>query len=201
MARTDRHDCLAGVHRRPGAELPIGPRSIQFLDGLQGAQARPNGPLGVIGVGDRSPEDRHDGIADELLHRPTEPLDLILDLAVVFLQEVANVLRIRSVGSGSEPHKIDEQDRDDLALFPCLGGVTKGRSARRAEPGLIGILLAARGARGHGRRVHGVDTQVLTRQPSATAYRRPGARNALELVLSAIDETESRAGDEVLHGL
>ena len=100
-------------------------------------------------MGDRSPEHGHDGVADELLHRPTEPLDLVLDLAVVFLQQVPNVLRIRSIRSGGEPDKIDEQDRDDLALFPCFDRAVDGDSARRAEPGLFGILLATVRTGGH----------------------------------------------------
>ena len=37
VAHADRHDRLTSGHGGPSAELPLGPRSIQLLDGLEGA--------------------------------------------------------------------------------------------------------------------------------------------------------------------
>jgi hypothetical protein len=73
--------------------------SIQLPHGLKGSEAGPNGSLGIVRVGDRSTEHGHDGSADELLHCPIEPVDMVLYLGLVLLQEVANVLRIRPIES------------------------------------------------------------------------------------------------------
>ena len=155
MTRTDRHDRLARGHRCPGAELPSGLGSIQLVYGLEGPEARPHGAFGIIGMCRRSAEHGHDCVADELLHGPTEPLDLVLDAAVVLLQEIADVLGVRAIGSRRETDQVDEQDRDDLALFPGLGGAAEGCSARGAEPGLFGVLLATLPAGDHEGRLSG----------------------------------------------
>ena len=47
--------------------------AIQVLDRLQSAKTRAHGPLGIIGVGERSSEYGHDRVADEFLHGPPEP--------------------------------------------------------------------------------------------------------------------------------
>ena len=80
--------------------------------------------------------------------------------------------------------------RGTLAEPSSLGGAA-GPLAERASSDVWGHYWGASAAAPE--RMH------------ASAFRdrvyAPGARNALELVLSAIDETESRAGNEILHGL
>ena len=71
-------------------------------------------------MGEWSSEYRHDGVANELLHGPTEPFGLLSDQGVVQLQEVPNIFRVRSIRPRGEADQIDKQDRDDLALFPGL---------------------------------------------------------------------------------
>jgi hypothetical protein len=169
VAGADRHDSLARGHRGPGAELPAGLGSIHLLHGLQGPQAGPNGALGIVGMGDRSAEHGHDGVPDELLHSPAEPLDLVLDPVVVQLQEVANIFRIRSIRSRGESDQIDEQDRHNLALFPGFRRTVELRSARQAEPGSLGVSLAALPTGRHSQKAT-VRPSSSTRAWAATGY-------------------------------
>ena len=79
--RTERDDGLTRRHRRADGELE--PFALQFLDRLQDPEGGAHGPLGVVLVRDRRAEDGHHGVADELLDRPAEALDVGLHALVV----------------------------------------------------------------------------------------------------------------------
>src|SRR6266508_1094491 len=72
-------------------------------------QAGPNGTFGVVLVGRGRPEHRHHRIADELLHRAAEPLDLLLQAVVVGAEDGPHVLRVRQLGLGREADEITEE--------------------------------------------------------------------------------------------
>jgi len=89
-----------------------------FQDQLQHhGERRPDRSVGIVSVGDRSAEHRHDGIADELLDRAAEPFDLGSGAFVVLREHAAHVFGIELLGLRSEPDQIHEQDRHDASLF------------------------------------------------------------------------------------
>ena len=78
---------------------------------------------------DRRAEDGHHGVADELLDRPTEALELGAHAGVVGLEQPSHVLGIHFLGTGGEPDEVAEEARDDLALLACR---RSGAERRRA---------------------------------------------------------------------
>jgi hypothetical protein len=68
-------------------------------------------------VGDRRPEDRDDGVSDELLYRAAEALELGLRARVIRRKETTNVLGVEPLRASREVDEVDEDRRDDLALF------------------------------------------------------------------------------------
>ena len=69
---------------------------------------------------DRRAEHGHHRVADELLHRAAEVLDLMLQARVVRAQSRAYVLGIGAIGARREADEIDEQNRNDLAFFGAM---------------------------------------------------------------------------------
>ena len=91
---------------------------------------------------DRRAEDRHHGVADELLDRAAEALDLAGDALVVRAERGANVFRVGPVGAGREAHEVDEEHGDDLALLAARRCLERG-AAGEAEARALRVLLAA----------------------------------------------------------
>ena len=80
-------------------------------------ERRVKGPLGVILECRRSPEHRHDGVADELLDRPTGELDLLTHGRVEALELHPNALGVFTIGECGRADEIGEENGDELALF------------------------------------------------------------------------------------
>jgi hypothetical protein len=97
-------------------------------------------------VRDGRAEDGHHRVADELLDRPAETLDVCLDPFVVGPERRADVLRVRPIGPVRETDKVDEEDGDDLALLAEGRSVLEGNAARETEAGMFRVLLPAREA-------------------------------------------------------
>ena len=73
--RREGDDGLARGDGRPHGELELF-LLVQLVDRVEDAEAGADGALGVVLVCDRRAEDRHHGVADELLDRAAEALDL-----------------------------------------------------------------------------------------------------------------------------
>ena len=97
----------------------------------------------------RDTEDGHHRVADELLDRAAVAFDLMLDARVVRTERRADVLGIRAIRPGGEPHEIDEEDADDLPLLASMGRSRERRRARIAEARLLAVLGTAVRARRH----------------------------------------------------
>ena len=116
----------------------------------RGSRAPPHGTLWVVLVGDRRAEERHHGVADELLDRAAEALELASRSRS---QYGASTARTSSGSSCSA--------RDVKPTRSAKSTVTTFRSSRRSLYGLercpageaeasgVGVLLAAGGARLH----------------------------------------------------
>ena len=148
-ASAESDDRLARRHGRANRELE--PLVAQLLDRLQDPEPGAHGPLGVVLVRDRRAEDRHHRVADELLDRSAEALDVGLDALVVGTERRSDVLGIGAVGTIREADEVDEEDRYDLPLLADGGGFRQTRAARETEARSLRVLLAARRADDHGR--------------------------------------------------
>ena len=111
-------EARAGLDRLPhrhGLRLPLGcDRCVLPVvdDPLGGAVGR------LADEDCRRAEERHHCVADELLDRAAEPLELRAKMLVVRGQDRPHVLRIHRLGAGREPDQVGEEHRDDLPLLP-----------------------------------------------------------------------------------
>ena len=119
----------------------------QALHLLPDAQRGPHRALGVVLVGDGNPEDPEHHVADDLLDRSAEPLDLPLKQLVEGPQRRREVLGVQArLEASLHIDDVGEQRRDQPAFL--AGGVQRG-AARDAEPSLLGVLGAAVGTDPH----------------------------------------------------
>jgi hypothetical protein len=151
-----RVDDVAGGHAlalaRPGAEayqrfarVDRDPH-LQLLalldDPVADLEGGAHGPLRVVLVGDRRAEEGHHRVADELLHRALEALELFAEMGVVGVEQRPHVLGVELLGPRGEPDQVREEDAHHLPLLPALLAVERS-AAERAERELPRELLAA----------------------------------------------------------
>ena len=115
-SRVQRDQRLAG--RDPDPDLQVALLRERLPDRERGS----DGSLRVVLVGDRSAEDRHDRVTDELLDGAAEALELGAHARVVRLEQAPHVLRVHGLGSGREADEVAEEAGDDLALLPRRPG-------------------------------------------------------------------------------
>src|SRR5512133_1015003 len=131
-------------------------------------ERRPHGSLRIVFVRHRRSEEGYDGIADELLHRPAEALELLANARVIVRQEGANVFGVEPFRLGRRADEIAEDGGDDLPLLPRRSLPGERGAAERAERKLAGQLaLTARTRR------HAPKGTTLLRRIPATRLRRP----------------------------
>jgi hypothetical protein len=151
LVRPERHQRLPGgdadAHRQVEGRMG----AVQLVDGGQHAEGAAHRPLRVVAVGDRRPEHGHDRVADELVQRAAQPLDLGAEPRVVGTQQGADVLGVGLVGAGGEPDQVAEQHRHQAALRPGVGRAGEGSAAGPAEPEALGVVLPAGCAAWHRR--------------------------------------------------
>ena len=153
-------DDLAGVDSDPHLErravvahqplVEAGQSVAQLGRGAHGAER-------VVLVHDRDAEDRHHGIADELLHRSAMPLDGEPRHVEVARQHAPQRLGIESLAKRRRAGHVAEQDRHDLALLTgalAAQGSATGLAEARSRPILV---VAARTTR------HAQSLRSLTR--------------------------------------
>jgi hypothetical protein len=81
-------------------------------------------PLRVVLVRDRRPEERHDPIPEELIHRPLVAVDLRQHQLEGPVHHPVHVFRVEAFGEGGEPRHIHEEHGDLLALaFESTAGL------------------------------------------------------------------------------
>ncbi len=90
-------------------------------------------------MGDRRAEESHDGVADDLVDLTAEGRDVSDQALEAAVEEVLDVLRVRSLGEGREPDEVCEQHGSDAAF---VGPGDQRMPASRAEPGLVGRVRA-----------------------------------------------------------
>ena len=122
-----------------------GSAGVEVVDRFEQPKAGAHRPLGVVFVRQRCPEHPHHRVADELLHRSAEALDLLPHARVVSAEAAGDVLGVGAIRGLREPDEVDEQGATDLPLLAGRGRVARERTAARlAEPRSVRIRLAAR---------------------------------------------------------
>ncbi len=145
-ARAERDQRLA--RRDPDPHLQLG---LLLRHPVPNRQRRPNRPLRIVLMRHRRPEQRHHRIADELLDRAPEPLQLGTEAGVVRGEECPHVLRVHRLCACGEADEIGEEDSDDLALLvhEARRSGHQGSAAEREKRELPRQLLAAARADRH----------------------------------------------------
>ena len=113
----ERDHRLAGRHADPHVQAEGRVGRVQLAQGVSGGYRRAHAALGVVLVRQRGAEERHDGVADELLHGAAVALELGLHAGVVRREHSADVLGVELLGAAGEPDQVGEQHGDDLALL------------------------------------------------------------------------------------
>jgi hypothetical protein len=158
---------------------------------------RPRGPQSVVLVHDRHAEDGHDRVADELLHRPSVPLQNDLHAPEVAGEQRAQSLGVELLAQRGGAGHVAEEHRDRLPLLALRGRLREGGSAGVAEARALGNLVAAARAGGHGeaslrlRRVR----RLRAREAGLTGGRSPGRIGAV----SATEGERHARGRTQLH--
>ena len=111
-------DDLSRVHADPDPDAdPVVAFELDVQDVERHAHAvgRADRPYRIVLVQAWDPEDRHDGIADELLHGSAVRVDHQLHLVEVAAHHAAKGLGVQVLAEGGRPRHVREHDRDDLA--------------------------------------------------------------------------------------
>ena len=149
--RRERHDRVARVHRAADAELELRGVRVEGRDGVTNRKRRADSPFGIVPVRGRSAEDRHHGVADELLHDAAERLELVPHRGVVRSKDRAHVLRIELLGARREADEVDEDDADDPPLLAVRRLLDERGSAGEAKTRNRRVFLGAALANWHPR--------------------------------------------------
>ena len=107
---------------------------VLFTRPVADRERRSDGALRVVLVCGRRAEERHDGIADELLHRPAVMLELVAEVLPVRGKQRSYVLRVHALRARREADEVGEEDGDDLPLLATRRGRVERRAAAVAEP-------------------------------------------------------------------
>ena len=180
---------------------PIRTSSSPVLDeGVANRERCADRALGVVLVRDRSTEDGHYRVADELLHRSAAPLELGAHLRVVRLQHPAHVLGIEPLGPRCEADEVAEEAGDDLALLAAATSASSDVAHREQIARVLGVLAAAARADLHAGRIGARMRRWSCRRPAMRAAGRldrvPGARpEGFELTVALAKTQYVRSGD------
>ena len=112
-----RDDRLAGVDADPHhqGEHRIG--RVELGDPVVDGEGRAQRALRIVLVRDRRAKQTDDRVADELLNRPADPLELPSKTPVVRREACPHVLGVRAVGCGRRADEVGVEDGDDLPLL------------------------------------------------------------------------------------
>jgi len=129
--RVERRERFAGVDGDPQLE------SVGLVPGpVADCQRRPHRPFWVVFVRYGRSEHGHHRVADELLDRPAEVLELLPNACVVRAEQADDVFGIHLLGARGEADQVGEEDGDDLALLArCCHGLSLGGQRPAASAG------------------------------------------------------------------
>ena len=119
-------DDLPGLDPGPGLEL-------ELVDRVHDREPRAHGALGVVLVGLRDAEGRHDRVAGEFLHDPAVGDHAVRDALEEGLDTAAHDLGIGPRDQAGRIHEVHEQDRGEFAFHAFIVETTEGARSFRRE--------------------------------------------------------------------
>ena len=144
-SRCEHNECLPGVDGNSRPQL-----FAAVAHPVADRQGRAHRAFWIVLVGDGRAEQRHHRVADELLHRAAETLELPAQVLPIRREQRSHVLWIEPFCLRRKPNEVGEQHGDHLALLaPLLDRGNQRRSASVAEPRIGGVLVPASGAGRH----------------------------------------------------
>jgi hypothetical protein len=150
---------------------------------LQHREAGAHGPLRIVLVGDRRPEDAHHVVADELVDRPAEALDLLAEASQGAIDEGGDRLRIHPLGGGRVAGEVGEEHGRQPALLRRRGRCLRCRCRlRRVGCGGAEVAPALDAELGAGR-VLGAACRAPRGQGGAAGHAEPSALRILSTAL------------------
>jgi hypothetical protein len=119
----------------PDLDLEVEPLVllVQLGESLESGKRSADSSFGIVFVKDRSPEDRHDRVADELLDRSAVPLEARPKMLVIQNQPGSHVLRIEGASRRGRADDIHEDDGDELSFLRRRSGGCKRGSTAETE--------------------------------------------------------------------
>ena len=159
------HQHLARVDPDPHADVDaqLGRGQRERLLHPQGGA---HGALSVVLVRGGRTEQRHDGVADDLVDAAAEGVDLGHEPPEAVVDQVLHLLRIPRLGQRGVPDQVREEDRDDPTLIPPQPQVL---TALGAEPCACRHVRMAAGAGHHARMYRGGSALPPIGDPEAGA--------------------------------
>ena len=197
-------DDLAGVDPDPGREVePLRPPQLGGVlgDVVEHLQRRVAGAPGVVLVGDRGAEDRHDPVAGELVDRALEAGDGLGQQREEALHDLAPLLGILLLGQVHRAADVGEQDRDLLTLGVVLDGVVhESQRLRLASLRYVRSVLVTGASTGIGRatalRLDGSGWRVFAgvrKEADAESLRQEASPNLVPVILDVTDPEQIAA--------
>ena len=127
--RADEHlagvDADAHLDAVAGSSAPCSATNAASVSCIR--SAGPDGPLGVVLVGDRGAEQGDDGVAEQLVDAPAERLDVGDEALEARLDQALHRLGVEVLGQRRVADEVGEQDGDDA---PLLGGEVEAAHRR-----------------------------------------------------------------------
>src|SRR6185436_7601475 len=122
-----------------------------------------DGALGVVLVRNGCTEERHHGVADELLHCAAVALQLLAQPGVVGRKRCTDILRVEPLRLRGEAYEVGKEHADDLPfLARRLRGSELG-AAMRAARETLGRLLPAGGTDDHAEAARSASPSAMNR--------------------------------------
>ncbi len=137
-------DHLAATDADPPLDAELGQGQLHLRRCLERAHC-------IVFVHGRQPEDRHHGVADELLDDAAMALDDRLHALEIAREQRTERLRVERLAERRRTGDVAKQHGHDLPLLPPL--LTSGRTTFRAIPEGLGSLVPADGASRHRRSI------------------------------------------------
>jgi hypothetical protein len=154
---------LAGEHACTRAQVLGSDLTAECGDGGHEVERRAHGALRVVLGRDGRTPDGHDGVADELLHRPAVDGDDPAADVEVAREQLAHVLRVPCLGQRRETDEVGEEHRDEPPLggrrLPDCGSFDRQRRAAVAAEGVVRLVdgAATRAGESEGRAAAGAE--------------------------------------------
>ena len=104
-----------------------------------------DGTAGSVLDRERRPEERHDAVAEELVHRSLVPVHLLEDELERTVHEGMHLLGVEALGERRRICEVAEEDRDVLAF--AFERASRLEDPLRQVPGRVGARLLGRGGR------------------------------------------------------